>query len=316
KPQQDQRKLSLTFPIPVFEQWYREKPVEYLAFLLGHEGEGSLYAVLKNRGWVESLSAGASIANRQSAAFSISMSLTREGYENQEAIIEDTFRMIALLRQEGIERWRYNEQSVVQSTSFQYQEKGSAIHYVATLANNLHYYPAGDVIQGAVLMQNFDAPLIQRYLDFLAPDNVLIEVNGPDVQTTQQSRYYQTAYQLQAVDAENRQRWAKLDNNPELRLPPPNEFVAKNFKLKNREDARKREGRDEKQSKPVLLRDEKSLRLWFQQDQAFDVPRSGIYLYARSANNVDGVRGAVLTDYLVRLLNRHVNSFRYSAALA
>src|SRR5690606_29479342 len=38
--------------------------------------------------------------------------------------------------------------------------------------------------------------------------------------------------------------------------------------------------------------------------------------YARSANNVDGVRGAVLTDYLVRLLNRHVNSFRYSAALA
>jgi len=316
KPQQDQRRLSLTFPIPVFEQWYREKPVDYLAFLLGHEGEGSLYAVLRDRGWVESLSAGASIANRQSAAFSISMTLTREGYEHQEKIIEDTFRMIALLRREGIERWRYNEQSVVQSTLFQYQEKGSAIHYVATLANNLHYLPASDVIHGAVLMQHFDADLIKSYLDHLTPDNVLIEVNGPDVKTTKKSRYYQTAYGLQTVDAESRQRWATLDKNPQLRLPSPNEFVAKNFKLKNREGSRKRDGHDEKQNRPILLRDENNLRLWFRQDQVFDVPRSGIYLYARSVSNVDGVKGAVLTDYFVRLLNRHVNGFSYSAALA
>jgi len=316
KPQQDQRELSLTFPIPAFEQWYREKPVEYLGFLLGHEGEGGLYAVLRDRGWVESLSAGASIANRQSAAFSISMTLTREGYQHQEEIIDETFRMIALLKQEGIEKWRYNEQSVVQSTLFQYQEKGDALNYVATLANNLHYYPAPDVIQGPVLMRNFDATLIASYLDRLTPDNVLIEVNGPDVKTSRKSRYYQTTYDLQPIETKSRQRWATLDKNTQLRLPPPNEFVAKNFKIKNREGSRKRDGRDEKQNQPVLLRDENNLHLWFQQDQVFNVPRSGIYLYARSVSSVDGVEGAVLTDYFVRLLNRHVNSFRYSASLA
>lgn len=316
KPQQDQRELSLTFPIPVFERWYREKPVQYLSFLLGHEGEGSLYAVLRDRGWVESLSAGASIANRQSAAFSISMNLTREGYQHQEEIIDDTFRMIALLKQEGIDKWRYNEQSVVQASLFQYQEKGDALNYAATLANNLHYYPAAEVIQGPVLMRDFDGVLIKSYLDHLRPDNVLIEINGPDVKTTKKTRYYEAAYSLQPIDKETYQRWEKLDKNTQLRLPPPNEFVAKNFKLKIREGARKRDGRDEKQYRPVLLRDEKNLRLWFQQDHVFDVPRSGIYLYARSVQNVDGVQGAVLTDYFVRLLNRYVNSFSYSAGLA
>ncbi|MCS5562707.1 MAG: insulinase family protein, partial [Oleiphilaceae bacterium] len=54
----DVRSLSLSFPIPSQDDMYRTKPASYVANLLGHEGPGSLFDVLKRAGLVESLSAG------------------------------------------------------------------------------------------------------------------------------------------------------------------------------------------------------------------------------------------------------------------
>ena len=326
KPQQNQRELSLVFPMPVQESWYREKPVEYLAFLLGHEGEGSLYALLRDRGWIESLSAGSSLDNRWGSAFSVSMNLTEAGYQHRDQVIDECFRMIGLLNKEGVEKWRYNEQAVTQASLFRYQEKGEAISYVASLANNLHYYAPADVIQGQFLMQNFNAELIRDFLSWLRPDNVLVEINAPDVITSKKSRYYQTAYHLAGVEPADRQRWQQAFNSaaasnsaaaPDsadtatadgLRLPPPNEFVAKNFKLKS--------GAGKSRPVPELIKTEDNLQVWFHQDERFAVPRSGIYVYARSPYSAEGVRGAVLTAYFVRLLNRDMKDFSYPASLA
>jgi secreted Zn-dependent insulinase-like peptidase len=52
--------LQLDWDIPPTDRLYREAPSNYLSHLLGHEGEGSAFALLKARGWASSLSAGES----------------------------------------------------------------------------------------------------------------------------------------------------------------------------------------------------------------------------------------------------------------
>ena len=307
KPLQEQRTLSLYFPMPVYEQWYHEKPLEYISYLLGHEAKGTARDILRSKGWIESLFAGPYVSDSQSAMFGFSVVLTQEGYRHQGEIIDILYGAIAQLKKDGVEKWRYNEQAVINDTSFRFQEKGDAYGYAATLANNLHYFQPRDVISGTLVMSNYDETLIRRYLSYLTPDNALLCVSAPDVPVTKTSTYYQTQYSLAPVSDEELKRWGKISGSAGLKLPAPNEYVAKQFKIKKNESSA---------AVPVLLRSNANMRLWFKQDGQFNVPKGGIYIYARSARSTDTVQGAALTEIFVRLLNDTLNSTDYSASLA
>ncbi|MEX2365272.1 MAG: insulinase family protein, partial [Pseudohongiellaceae bacterium] len=71
KPVRDVRSLSYSFPIPVVRPYYKSKPLNYLGNVIGHEGEASLLSLLKDRGWVNSLSAGGGMSYQDNATFSI-----------------------------------------------------------------------------------------------------------------------------------------------------------------------------------------------------------------------------------------------------
>ncbi|WP_444678571.1 insulinase family protein [Halomonas sp. E19] len=73
---QDSRHVRFLFPVPDPIQDYRHKPADYLANLLGHEGEGSLLAVLREAGYADGLSAGIARGDERHALFSINVSLT------------------------------------------------------------------------------------------------------------------------------------------------------------------------------------------------------------------------------------------------
>ncbi len=105
----DIRGLTLTFPIPSQRANYRTKPGSYVANLLGHEGPGSLFDVLKREGLVESLSAGTGMDTGTEASLELSMSLTPEGLERQQDILALVFDYIGRVREQGISEDRFNE---------------------------------------------------------------------------------------------------------------------------------------------------------------------------------------------------------------
>ena len=109
KPVKELRQLSLMFEIPPVTSHWRTKPAQYIASLIGHEETGSLLDVLKNRGWAESLGAGLSIEDRSAGLFSITVSLTPEGLANRNALVEQVFAWIELIKEQGIESWRQDE---------------------------------------------------------------------------------------------------------------------------------------------------------------------------------------------------------------
>lgn len=71
--------LRVQWPLPSLLPHWRESPEGFLGHLIGHEGEGSLFASLKEQGWLRSLSAGGMQVIAGSGAFTVSMALTDEG---------------------------------------------------------------------------------------------------------------------------------------------------------------------------------------------------------------------------------------------
>src|SRR5262249_43685910 len=126
----DERDLVYNFPVPELDTHFREKPGEFIANLLGHEGVGWLHAQLTARGWIESLGASAQRVDRDNALVTVSIQLTEAGQAHVDDITRALFEYIGLVRADGVERWRYAEQSEIASLAFRFQEKSSPLAFV------------------------------------------------------------------------------------------------------------------------------------------------------------------------------------------
>lgn len=79
--------LTLAWPIPASEPHYRCTPTSLLSHLLGHEGSGSAFALLKERRWASALSAGESGAGCSAGGiFYCRIELTEAGHAAAEQV--------------------------------------------------------------------------------------------------------------------------------------------------------------------------------------------------------------------------------------
>lgn len=81
----DKYDFTLTFTIPNQSPQYLTKPASFLAHLIAHEGQGSVFSYLKNKGWLLSISARPQTWNRGVQLFAISGRLTHSGYRSYAA---------------------------------------------------------------------------------------------------------------------------------------------------------------------------------------------------------------------------------------
>ncbi len=308
KPEKDERRLSMVFPIPSADRYYREKPLSYLGSILGHEGKGSLLSLLKELGWAEGLSAGAGVGGRNQGTFNISIQLTPAGFANQPKVVATVFRMIQTLRQSGVEQWRFDEQKSLSEMAFRFAEKGKAIHVVSRLSNQMHRYPIRDVIRGSYAFDEFDARLIRRYLKYLKPDNFLWVATAPSVETDSVSRLYSTPYAVERLRYEVATvAKAHLD---QLQLPERNSFVPKRLQVKAPPSM------EEVSPLPQLIRESEGVEVWFKQDTQFNVPRATINIRAYSPAVGQSSKSSAMAHLYAALVNDALNEFAYPAALA
>lgn len=126
EPIKELRKLTLSFSLPSVDAYYQIKPLSYIAHLLGNEGAGSLMAILKQRGLINTLTAGGGVSGNNFREFTISLNLTPKGQQHTDEIVQCVFAFIALIKQQGLNAWRYQEKKSVLEMAFRYQEKKSS----------------------------------------------------------------------------------------------------------------------------------------------------------------------------------------------
>lgn len=313
EPVRDARSLSYTFPIPVVRDEYKAKPLNYLGNVLGHEGEGSLLSLLRQKGWANGLSAGGGMSNADNATFSFTIALTEEGVNRIDEITALVFEFIALARREGIHEWLFNEQRTMAELGFAFQEQGGAVGTVSGLSQRLQLYPPAEIITAAYAFEEYDPALYRDILDRLVPDNVLVTLTSRTVMPDRTEPLFGGRYRVSPVPAGRLARW-RIDNiDPALAIAAPNPFLPDDVSL---EDAPGVPGGDDATTRPALLLDGDGIRFWFRHDNTFQVPRANFYVYAMTPLFADSLENTLLSSLAISLVNDKLNEYSYPANLA
>lgn len=152
RPIKETNSLVICYQLPSLSKYYRSKPDNILAHLIGHEGPGSILELMKRAGYAESLCAGADVGINTFTIFKISVNLTQKGLENIPECIQMINQYIDMLKRVGCDKETCNEQRNINILEFDQLDHDDAVTQVETLANNISLYEPSDVLSGPYLI--------------------------------------------------------------------------------------------------------------------------------------------------------------------
>ncbi|XP_072951084.1 insulin-degrading enzyme-like 1, peroxisomal [Typha angustifolia] len=301
--------LRIIWPITPSIRNYKEGPCRYLGHLIGHEGEGSLFYILKKLGWAMSLQAGEGEWSLEFSFFSVVIELTDAGHEHMEDIVGLLFKYIFLLQKSGVSKWIFDELVAICETGFHYRDKSAPIRYVMSIASNMQIYPPEDWLVGSSMPSKFAPSTIQKILDELTPSNVRIfwESKKFEGSTDTIEPWYSTNYSVEKVTASTIQQWVEKAPSEVLNLPKPNIFIPSDFGLKEVQ---------EKVKFPFMLRGSSFSRLWYKSDSMFSTPKAYTRIDFNCPQANHSPEAAVLTNIFTKLLMDYLNEYAYDAQVA
>lgn len=313
-PVKDLCQLDITWALPSLKNKYRTKPQHFLSHLLGDEGRGSLLSYLKKKCWV----LGTNIGNGETGTehntlytlFTVSLSLTEAGYEHLKEVIQMVFAYLNMLKQTGPSQRIFEELKSVSEMSFQYAHEQSPIDIVENLCEIMQSYPPEDYLTGTELYFDFDPNEITQLLTHMTPDkaNYIVFKTPKDVQGYQTEKWFGTKYCAVDIPGDWLESWVQAPLIPDLSLPPPNDFITKDFSLLPE--------KPNNPDYPVKLLSNHSVELWYRQDVKFKLPMAHYNFYFISPLALNECKNACLLDILINLLSIEIAEDVYPAITA
>ncbi|WP_417533025.1 insulinase family protein [Marinobacterium stanieri] len=300
------RSLSLSFPVDATRDHWQQKPLYYIASLIGYEGEGSLLAFLKDKGLARALGAYPTLDLPGQAMFRIDIELTEAGWQEIDAITAWTFGFIKNLREQGVDPELYEEERKLAEIQFRFAQPGQATHLAMRLSQALNRYDEAYLLKADYHLGEFDAGLIQHYLDQLTPDNLLLTLAGQDVATDQIEPRYETPYSVAAIAPERLYFWQYPPLESALHIRSSNPFIPEQLELVDAEP----------QDRPIAAWSKPGAVLWYLSDTEFKRPKADFYFTLLSPTANQSARQSLLAELYTRMVNDQLNATLYDAGLA
>ncbi|MBU25715.1 MAG: hypothetical protein CMD99_06765 [Gammaproteobacteria bacterium] len=312
QPATESRQLTLLFPVPDTEAFAGSAILQFIGHLIGHEGETSLLTYLKAAGYANHLVAGESIGMTESRSFSISVNLTPEGFANRDYIIEEIFKVIRLIEQDGLEQWRFDELKTVAEATFRFEEESDPQSLVTYLSRKLHGVPAHQLFTRGRLLTEFKPELVKDILTWLAPEQMLVRVIAPEIEPSETTQYYPTPIHRFSLEKNRLARFqvARWKTPSMVELPKPNLLI--NDPLEPVPAVRK--ATIETQPHPLFITD--GATGYVLTENRYGQPRSDLFIRLRTPLASNSPEATIMSDLLSDAINEHLNSVSYTAALA
>eukprot|EP00057_Strongylocentrotus_purpuratus_P032639 XP_788330.4 PREDICTED: nardilysin [Strongylocentrotus purpuratus] len=313
-PVQDQHTLDLTWSMPSQQKHYRCKPLHYLGWLLGHEGKGSIMALLKKRALALRLYCGNSESstehNETYAAFSFNIVLSDEGLKRVDEVLVIIFQYINMLLKEGPQKRIFDEIKIVDDNVFRFFSEMDPIDNVEDMSERMHLYPTEEYITGPLIQTEYNEQLIRDCTNPLSPDTANIIISSKEFvgKTDQKEEWFGTEFIVQDVPTEWKAKMKNAGLNPDLYLPTPNKFIATEFDL-NKPDVPDTDY-------PTCILDTEHSKLWYRRDTKFSMPRASMYFHFMTPLVNLSPKHAVTFDLFVCLLEHQLTETAYEAEAA
>ncbi|XP_036410263.1 nardilysin-like [Megalops cyprinoides] len=307
--------LTITWALPPQEKYYRVKPLHYISWLIGHEGTGSILSLLRKKCWALALFGGNSETgfdqNTTYSIFSISITLTDEGFQNFYQVSHLVFQYLKMLQTLGPQQRIYEEIQKIEANEFRYQEQTDPIEYVEDICENLQLFPKEDFLTGDQLMFEYNPEVISAALTLLTPERANLMLLSPEHEgrCELKEKWFGTQYSVEDIQQEWRDRWASdYELNSDLHLPAENKFIATDFALKT-SDCPDTEF-------PVRIVNNERGCLWFRKDNKFKIPKAYVRFHLISPVIQRSPENLVLFDLFVNILAHSLAEPAYEADVA
>uniref|UniRef100_A0A673C948 Nardilysin-like n=1 Tax=Sphaeramia orbicularis TaxID=375764 RepID=A0A673C948_9TELE len=307
--------LTISWAVPPQGKHYRVKPLHYISWLIGHEGTGSILSLLRKKCWALALFGGNSETgfdqNTTYSIFSISITLTDQGYQNFYQVVHLVFQYLKMLQNLGPQQRIYEEIQKIEANEFHYQEQTDPIEFAENICENMQLFPKEDFLTGDQLMFEYDPQVISAALSLLTPDKANLLLLSPENEghCPLREKWFGTCYNMEDVPDEWVQRWAgDFQLNPDLHLPAHNQFIATDFTLKT-SDCPDTEF-------PVRIITSDRGALWYKKDNKFKIPKAYIRFNLISPMIQKSPENLVLFDLFVNILAHNLAEPAYEADVA
>ncbi|MGB1262007.1 MAG: insulinase family protein [Cognaticolwellia sp.] len=314
QPVKNDQQLIISFAMPSIDEFYRHKPEAILAYLIGHEGPGSILSLLKSRQWAMALTAGSGVNGSNFKDFNINISLSDLGEQHLSSIVSMVFSYIKLLKQAPISKFYYQEKKALAQLSFSYQEKMSALDSVSQLVINMQHYPEQDYIFGDYVMDGHNDAEFNNLLDYMVASNSRIISIGKNIQQRGEqriSKWYQVPYSVSDISQQHLDDWQNAPELAALFLPNKNPYIVAKPELIADEQAA-----NTPLAPPEKISQQDGLTVWFKHDTSFNTPKGYIYLSIDSPAVMADASTIAMTRLFIDLYSDDVIEEHYDAELA
>ena len=302
------QQLRISFPLPERRSHWQTKPLYFVANQLGYEGKGSLLSYLKQRGWAEGLGAWVGIDLEKESRFDISIDLTQAGQEHYKEVVEAVFAKLKLLQAKGLQPQLFDEQRQLAQTDFLFQQPSDPSSEATRLTQMLAQYPESELLRAPYYFGDFDAELVNGYLELMVPERMILTHYSDTAVTDQREGLYGIEYSRLSIDTDLLARWSNPGAIEQLSIKSLNPFVAQNFQPKS--------DSAESRTIPKQLLQTEGLDVWHLQDSQFKQPRAAINLAILTPEVQASAESVIASTLLTRMMRELQNETLYDAALA
>jgi secreted Zn-dependent insulinase-like peptidase len=318
-PVKNDHQLILSFAMESIDQFYQDKPESIIAYLLGHEGEGSILSSLKKHQWAFALTAGAGINGSNFKDFNISIALTELGETNIIAVIDIVMTYVEQLKSSEIAEYYYQEKQKISNLAFLYQETMRPLDSVSQLVINMQHYPEEDYIFGDYAMSGMSRPNVNKLLNYLHVDNMRIMHISQQNHFSKNSFWYQVPYHVSPISELQLTCWRDIEKSPKphtkgLHLPAKNPYIVESPSVYQSDTICTSTVSNPRI--PEKIMDKNGLIAWYKQDHTFKVPKGYLYIGIDSPYMVESVANIAMTRLFVDLYTDTVIEENYDAELA
>ncbi|KYN03878.1 Nardilysin [Cyphomyrmex costatus] len=315
KPFKDVSQLEVTWTMPSLLHLYNSKPHQYISWIIGHEGKGSLISYLRKKMWSLDMFSGNSESDFEHssmyALLKLTVVLSYEGQQHLEEVLDAIFSYINLVKREGPQKRIYDEIDQIAQNNFRFADEEDPADYVEDLCESMHFYPPRDYITGNELYFDYNPEAIQKCLDYVTPETVNIMIFNEDFDCLELNKvepWFKTKYTDIEIPKEWIERWKSIEPLPDFHLPLENTFLTNDFAVIPLPA--------EVPKYPIKLYSDRTSEIWYRPDPKFRLPECYMNFHFISSLGLQSPENAALMEMYCNVLKLLLIEELYPAIVA
>ncbi|TMO75723.1 insulinase family protein [Pseudoalteromonas aurantia] len=285
-PNEDVKQLKIDFTIDNNSGDFAVKPNYFVTYLLSNEMAGGPAQVMKDKGWISSLTAYASPSMYGNyGSLTIDINVTDSGMDHRSDIISAVMQYIELIKKEGVNDKYFDEISTSLSNEFQFLEKGDEFSYVSSVADSMQKVPLNHVLNSDFYYAKFDATAVNNVLKQLTPERLRVWYISQQEPSDSDLHFYDGKYKISAITDDDIAQWYQ-PSDLNLELPTVNRLLPQNFDIKTTSE-QARNGVSE------VYKDER-VTVWHAASERFaHQPKGSVDIFINTAEPLSNVKHAI-----------------------